>query len=150
MAKIPRQDKYYGSHEHLTREDEVKSSSNRSFGLVFAACCFVVGALSWLSGHTHGPYWFAGSAAFLLVALTLPRSLGPFNRLWTKFGLLLGAVMAPVMLAAIFYVFVTPIGLLMRATGKDPLRLKLDPAATSYWIARDKVADAKTSFKNQY
>lgn len=150
MAKIPRQDKYYGSHEHLTREDEVKSSSDRSFGLVFACACFIVGALSWWWEHTLWPYWFTASAAFLVVALTLPRVLRPFNRLWTKIGLLLGAVVAPVMLAAIFFVFVTPIGLLMRATGKDPLRLKLDPTATSYWIPRDKVADAKTSFKNQY
>lgn len=150
MDKKPRQDKYYGSHEHLTREDEVKSSSNRSFGLVFAAVCLVVGALSWWSDHALWPYWFTAAAGFLVVALARPRLLGPFNRLWTKFGLLLGAIVAPIMLALIFYVFVTPIGLLMRATGKDPLRLKFDHAATSYWIDRDKVADAKTSFKNQY
>jgi hypothetical protein len=150
MAKIPRQDKYFGSHEHLTREDEIKTSSNRSFGFVFAAFCFIVGALSWWSGHTLWPYWFVAAASFFLVALVLPRILSPFNRLWTKFGLLLGAVVAPIMLAVIFYAFVTPIGLLMRATGKDPLRLKLDPDADSYWIARDNAADAKTSFKNQY
>lgn len=150
MVKIPRQDKYYGSHEHLTREDEVKSSSNRSFGLVFAAFCFIVGSLSWWSGHIHWPYWFGASAIFLPLALAAPRVLGPLNRLWTRFGLLLSAIVAPVALLLIFYVAVTPIGLLMRLSGKDPMRLRFEPDAKSYWIARDKTTDMKSSFKNQY
>ena len=77
------------------------------------------------------------AAVFLVVAYTYPKVLAPLNRLWLKFGLLLYKVVNPVILGLLFFVTIMPIGLLMRACGKDFLRLRLDRGAKSYWIERD-------------
>ncbi|MDX2150924.1 MAG: SxtJ family membrane protein, partial [Bryobacteraceae bacterium] len=74
--------------------------------------------------------------------------LTPLNRLWAKFGLLLHRLVSPVILAILFYGCITPIGYLMRLTGKDPLRLRFESDRQSYWIARD--TDDISSFNNQF
>ena len=64
---------------------------------------------------------------FLAVALLRPNVLSPLNRLWIKLGVLMAIIMSPIVLGLLFFLVVTPVGLLMRATGKDPLRLRQDP-----------------------
>ena len=95
--------------------------------------------------------WAIGiAAAFAVVALARPGVLAPLNRLWTRFGLLLHKVVSPLIMGMLFYLTVTPIGLLMRAMGKDPLRLRPDPDAASYWIERDPPGPPPETMKNQF
>jgi len=137
-------------HEDLTREQYVEGSSDRSFGLVIAAV-FLLISLGGLR-HAHTPRWWAlaVSCIFALVALTKPVVLARLNRLWMKLGILLGKVVSPIALAMLFYGVLTPLGAVMRLTGKDPLRLKLDPAAQSYWIPRQPPGPEPHSMTNQF
>lgn len=151
MGHLTVSDKYFGSHEFRAREEEtVKNSSERSFGIVFAAFFAILAALSWYSGGHRWPYYVAAGAAFLAVALTVPHILAPLNKVWAKFGLLLHMIISPLILALLFYIFITPIGFLMRLTGKDPMRRRFEPAAKSYWIDRDPPGPKPETFKNQF
>ena len=138
------------SHEDLSREDEVEGSSDRAFGFVFAAVFLIIAAFPLL--HAGAPRWWSVgvAAAFGLVAVVKPVLLAGANKLWMKFGLLLAKVVSPIALGIVFYLVFMPIGLLMRVTGKDPLRLKFDPAATSYWIPREPPGPPPTSMTNQF
>ena len=130
-------DRYFGSHEFRGRKEFVQTSSERSFGLVFAVVFAVVGLFNLHGAGNYWPYWLGAAALFALLALAAPRVLAPLNRLWAKFGLLLHRIISPVILAILFYGCITPIGFLMRFTGKDPLRLSSKRTAQSYWIVRD-------------
>jgi hypothetical protein len=143
-------DRYFGSHELLGREETVKSSSNRGFGYVFAAVCALVAALSWYHGGQRWGWWLAAAALFALAAILVPQWLAPLNRLWTRLGLLLAAVIGPAVMALVFYGCITPIGALMRLFGKDPLRLRYEPDAASYWIPREPPGPAPDTLKNQF
>jgi hypothetical protein len=124
------------THESFDREEAVRGSSDRIFGLVFAVVFTLVG----LSPLRHGlPLrWWAVvlAAAFLGAALLAPGILAPLNRLWLRLGLLLHAVVNPVVMALLFFTTVTPMGWCMRLLGKDPLRLRFDGDAPTYWIER--------------
>lgn len=145
-------DKYFGAHEITAREEEsVKSSSDRSFGLVFAGFFTLLALLGIYFGHNdRWPIWLGLAVAFAVVAFAAPRVLAPLNRLWTKFGLLLHKVISPIILAVIFFLCIMPIGLLMRMFGKDPLRLRMEPETKSYWILREPPGPEPESFKNQF
>ena len=84
------------------------------------------------------------------MALLYPAALKPLNRLWLKFGLLLHKVVNPIMMAFVFFGTVLPTGLIMRVLGKDPLRLKRQPEADSYWIDRQPPGPAPESMKDQF
>jgi energy-coupling factor transporter transmembrane protein EcfT len=139
-----------GLREHLGRDEPRAGGSDRNFGFVFAAACFLFGVLNYYRDHTIWHWWFAAAAIFLVLALVLPSALSVPNRIWTKFGLLLSYVMHPLIMGLLFFFTVTPIGMIMRAAGKDPLRSKLDRSATSYWLPRDPSGPAPNSFKNQF
>jgi Saxitoxin biosynthesis operon protein SxtJ len=143
-------DKYFGSHEILHREEARKTASDRSFGLVLAGFLALVGALGLWRGSERWPLWLGLAALALLLALAAPRLLALPNRVWTKFGLLLHAVVSPLMLGLIFYLCIAPIGFLMRLSGKDPLRLRYEPGADSYWIKRVPPGPRPDSFNNQF
>lgn len=138
------------SHEDLSREDEVEGSSDRAFGFVFAAVFLIIAAFPLL--HAGAPRWWSVgvAAAFGLVAIVKPVLLAGANKLWMKFGLLLAKIVSPIALGILFYIVFMPIGLLMRVSGKDPLRLKFDPAAKSYWIPREPPGPPPTSMTNQF
>jgi hypothetical protein len=138
------------AHENLSREEHVEGSSDRSFGLVFA-CVFLIIA-AWPLFQGAPPRWWAiaVSAIFSAFALVKPGALAPLNRLWTKLGVLLGRVVAPVALAILFYLVLTPIGVVMRLTGKDNLHLKRDPTAKSYWVLRQPPGPPPDSMTNQF
>jgi hypothetical protein len=82
-------DKYFGAHEFQAREEGVKVSSERNFGLVFAGLFTLLGTLSFYHGGTHWYYWFPLAALFAVFAYAAPVVLAPLNRLWAKFGHLL-------------------------------------------------------------
>jgi len=123
-------------HESFARDDEVRSSSDRAFGFVFVAAFGLVGLLPLWRGVP--PRWWSLAVAAVLLALALlaPRALAPLNRLWIIVGLLLHRLLNPLVMALLFFTTVTPIALIMRAMGKDPLRLRLDPNVPTYWIDR--------------
>jgi hypothetical protein len=138
------------AHEDLNRAQHVESSSDRAFGLVFAAVFLIVAAWPLLGGGT--PRWWALVLAvgFGAVALVRPVLLAGLNRQWTKLGILLSRVVSPVALGLLFYAVLTPIGVLMRLTGKDPLRLKREPGARSYWMPRHPPGPPPDSMTNQF
>lgn len=137
-------------HEDFRRKEEVKGSSNRGFGIVFA----VFFAILTFSPLTHGGtirWWcFAVAAAFLAAAYLFPKALTPLNWGWTRFGLLLHHVMNPLIMGLLFFLTVTPVGLVMRLMGKDPLRLKFDRGAKTYWIERNPPGPEPDTMRRQF
>lgn len=138
------------AHEDLSREEHVEGSSDRAFGLVFAGVFLVISV--WPLLHRETPRWWAlGLAAlFALAALVRPTLLARLNRIWMKVGILLGKVVSPIALGILFFGVLTPIGAVIRLAGKDPLRLKFDPGAASYWIARKPPGPPPDSMTNQF
>lgn len=138
------------THETNGPATEVQIGSERSFGIVFFIVFGVVGLWPLKGGGDVRPWALGVALAFLAAALVAPRVLRPLNLLWFKFGMLLHHVVTPVVMGLLFFVTVTPVGLLMRATGKDPMRLKRDPAAATYWLRRDPPGPAPETMKNQF
>jgi hypothetical protein len=126
--------------------DDVKISSNRSFGIVF----FVVFLLIALYPLTYGGeirIWsLIISTIFLILGLLNSKILTPLNKLWFKFGIFLGKIISPIIMGIIFFLVVTPIGLLMRLLGKDLINLKYNNNK-SYWIEKK---GPKSKMKNQF
>jgi hypothetical protein len=138
------------THENLSEHGEAPGGSNRSFGLVFTVVFLILGLFPMLDGGALVLELVAIAGLFLAVALVFPRALGPLNRLWTKFGLLLGAIVNPIVLGIIFFCVLTPIAIAMRLAGKDPLRMKPAPDAHTYWINRTPPGPAPESMKQQF
>lgn len=129
---------------------EVERGSERSFGIVFALFFLIIGAFFFF---TKGEivYWaLILAAAFGLIAWLFPKLLKPLNFLWFKLGMLLGAIIAPLVMMIIFFLVVTPIGLIMKMFGKDSLRLKRDMQKSTYWTDRNADEDQLSSMKNQF
>jgi len=96
-------------------------------------------------------WWSVGvSAAFALVVMVKPILLSGLNQLWMKLGILMGKVVSPISLGIVFYGVMTPIGAIVRLTGKAPLRLKFEPDANSYWIPREPPGPPPGSMNNQF
>ena len=126
--------------------DDIKISSNRNFGIVF----FVVFLLIALYPLTYGGeirIWsLIISTIFLILGLLNSKILTPLNKIWFKFGILLGKIVSPMIMGVIFFLVVTPIGLIMRLLGKDVLNLKYNKNK-SYWIEKN---GPKSKMKNQF
>ncbi len=126
--------------------DEIKISSNRSFGIVFFVV-FLLIALYPLTNSGEIRIWSVIiSLIFLILGLLRSKILNPLNKLWFNFGIFLGKIISPFIMAIIFFLVVTPIGLIMRMLGKDVLNLKFDKTK-SYWIEKD---GPKSKMKNQF
>jgi hypothetical protein len=138
------------AHEDLSREQQIEGSSDRSFGLVFAVVFLIVAC--WPLLREQAPRWWAlgVTSVFVVVSFWKPAYLAYPNRLWTRLGLLLGKIVSPIALGILFYGVLAPIGAIVRLTGKDPLRLRLDPGSTSYWIPRNPPGPPRDSMTNQF
>lgn len=139
-----------GLHETYARADEVVVGSDRNFGLTFAVVLGVVGLWPLVHGRALRLWALIPAVLFLLAAFAFPRVLTPLKMAWMRLGLLLHKVTTPLIMGLIFYGAVAPTGMIMRAMGKDPLRLKRDPAASSYWIVRDPPGPPPGSIRNQF
>ena len=134
-------------HEKLDRKENVKIGSEKSFGLTFGALFFVVGILPTITGR--GPRWWAIATGILFLVITLLRpSIFRLPHLaWFRFGLILNRLVSPLILASLFYLVFTPMGLLLKLLKKDILALKLDKSRISYWI---KSETPVSSMKDQF
>ena len=126
--------------------DDIKISSNRSFGIVFFIV-FLLIAFYPLSYSGEIRVWSAIiSLIFLVLGLLNSKILTPLNKLWFKFGIFLSKIISPFIMGIIFFLVVTPIGLMMRIFGKDLLNLKYNKSH-SYWIEKN---GPKSKMKNQF
>ncbi|NND70235.1 MAG: hypothetical protein HKN43_01520 [Rhodothermales bacterium] len=113
----------------------------RKFGVVMTGAFSVVAAIMWWKGVDYFSLVVAVAGLFLLLAVGFPSVLRPVEFVWMKIAVAIGAVMTRVILTIVFVFVVTPIGLLMRLSGKDPLRIK-EIKTLSYWIDADREGTA--------
>ena len=140
----------FGFHEDFGRAKPVTRSSNRATGLVFAAVLAIIALWPLWSSGAIREWALIAAAAIAIVALAIPRALGPLSRAWHGLGLIMHRVVSPLVMGLLFFLTVTPTGLLMRLFGKDPLRLRLDPGAKSYWIERRPPGPAPETMRQQF
>ena len=114
-----------------------KNNSNKSFGILFFIVFLLISIWPIFKGETFRIWAAVISLIFLILALFESRILTPLNIAWIKFGELLGMIIAPIVMAVIYFIIITPIGLLMRLIGKDLLNIKFNKNK-SYWIKREK------------
>ncbi len=127
-------------------ENKIKIGSNRSFGIVFFIVFFIISLFPLLKGNDIRIWSLLVSLIFLVLGLINSNILSPLNKLWFKFGLLLGNFISPIIMGLVFFLVVTPTGLFMRLIGKDLLNLN-KKNVKSYWI--DKTGP-KSKMKNQF
>ena len=113
-------------------------SSNRSFGLLFFIVFLTIGLWPLKNGDNLNLYFSITSLIFLILGLVNSKLLSPLNKAWIKFGEILGLIIAPIVMAFIYFIFLTPVSLVVRVFGKDLLRVKFNKKIDSYWIKRKK------------
>ena len=124
-----------------------EQSSPKSFGVVFSIVFLMVGLYPLINSEGVRAWALIVSSVFLLLAFVVPNALSQLNKLWFKFGMLLGSIIAPIVMALVYFLTVLPTGLIMRLLGKDLLKQKLDKNSKSYWIERN---EPMGSMKNQF
>ena len=124
-----------------------EQSSEKSFGVVFSIVFLIVSLYPLTNSEGLRIWALFVSVIFLLLAYVAPKILSLPNKLWFKFGLLIGSIVAPIVITLVYFVTVLPTGLIMRLLGKDLLKQKLDENAKSYWIERK---EPMGSMKNQF
>ena len=127
-------------------DDNIKIGSNRSFGIVFFVVFILIGFYPLLKDGNLNIILILIGLIFLILGILNSRILTPLNKIWFKFGILLGQIISPIVMGIIFFLVVTPIAFIMRVLGKDVLRLK-KKSDNSYWI---KKTDLKSKMKNQF
>ena len=127
--------------------DDIRVSSNRSFGIVFFIVFLLIATYPLLKGNDLRFWSLLISFGFLILGLINSKILSPLNKLWFKFGLILGKIISPLIMGIIFFVVVTPIGVAMRLLKKDLLSLKYNQKKKTYWI---KKTGPKSKMKNQF
>ena len=126
--------------------DEIKLGSNRSFGIVFFVVFLLIATYPLLNHGDIRLWSLLLSFIFLILGLVNSKILTPLNKLWFRFGIFLGKIISPLIMGIIFFLVVTPIGILMRLINKDLLNLKYNNE-NSYWI--DKTGP-KSKMRNQF
>jgi hypothetical protein len=154
MTSIGRAGIMASTHENLQEHARVKSASDRAFGLTVGGILGLLGLYRLLL-RPEGPDWvalavLASASVLLILGAVAPLLLAPLNRAWTKLGLLLGKIVTPVVLLLIYGLTIVPLGLVRRALGHDPLQLRRDPEATTYWIERSPPGPAPPTMTNQF
>ena len=113
-------------------------SSNRSFGILFFIVFLVIGLWPIINQNDPNIYLILISIIFLILGLLNAKILSPLNLIWIKIGELLGKIIAPIVMAIIYFIILTPISLIVRLFGKDLLGLKFTKQIKTYWINRKK------------
>ena len=126
--------------------DDIKISSNRSFGIVFFIVFLLIAIYPLTNGDEIRIWSLIISSIFLILGALNSKILTPFNKLWFKLGIFLGKIVSPLVMGVIFFFVITPTGLIMRILGKDPLNLKYN-SNKSYWIEKNGTI---SKMKNQF
>jgi hypothetical protein len=125
---------------------DVKIGSNRSFGIVFFIVFLLISTYPLINDESVRIWSLVVSLIFLILGIINSNILSPLNKLWFKFGIFLGKIISPIIMGIIFFLVVTPIGLIMRLIGRDVLNLKYSNHK-SYWIEK---TGPKSKMKNQF
>ena len=126
--------------------NQINKSSNRNFGIVFFVVFLIIAIYPLKNGEDIRIWSLSISLIFLILGLLNSKILSPLNKIWFKFGILLGRIMSPIIMSLIYFIVMTPIGLFMRMMKKDILNLKFNNNKT-YWIEKD---GPKSKMKNQF
>jgi len=126
--------------------EKIKIGSNRSFGVVFSIVFLIIALFPLLNGHNIRIWSIILSLIFFILGLLNSNILSPLNRIWFKFGIILGSIVSPIIMGLVFFLVVTPTSLILRLFKKDTLNLKKNDSIT-YWI---KKLDKKSKMKNQF
>ena len=113
-------------------------SSNKSFGLLFFVVFLIIGLWPFKNGESLNFYFITASVVFLILGLLNSKLLSPLNKSWIKLGEILGIIIAPIVMAFVYFVILTPISIIVRVFGKDLLGLKFLKEKDTYWIKRKK------------
>ena len=127
-------------------QQKIKLPSNRNFGIVFSIVFLIISLWPLLSQNDIRIWSLIISGIFLVLGLINSKLLLPLNKIWFKFGLMLGNFIAPIVMGIVYFMGVTPTGLIMRLLGKDLLNLKKNNKDT-YWIEKD---NSNSDLKNQF
>ena len=131
----------------MNKNSDLKIGSNKSFGIVFFIVFLIVGLYPLVNNEELRIWSLIISLFFLILGSINSKILTPLNKIWFKFGILLGRIVSPVIMGVIFFFVVTPIALIMRIIGKDLLNLKFNKKDKSYWIEK---VGPKSKMKNQF
>ena len=121
-------------------------SSNRSFGLLFFIVFLTIGLWPLKNGDNLNLYFSITSLIFLILGLLNSKLLSPLNKIWIKFGEILGIIIAPIIMFLVYFVILTPVSLVVRVFGKDLLGLKFINKQQTYWINRKKMGSMRKQF----
>tara|TARA_B100000003_G_C10790832_1_gene314837 strand:+ start:262 stop:651 length:390 start_codon:yes stop_codon:yes gene_type:complete len=125
---------------------DIKLGSNRSFGIVFFVVFFIISIYPLINDNPIRLWSLILSLIFLILGLINSKILTPLNIIWMKFGMYLGIFISPIVMGIVFFLVVTPIGIIMKILRKDLLNLRMNKK-NSYWIEKDKI---KSNMKNQF
>ncbi len=131
----------------MQKNSKIKINSNRSFGVVFFFVFLIISLWPLLNGNPLRVWSIFVAIIFLILGLINSNFLTPLNKLWFKFGKLLGFIVAPIVMGVIFFLVITPTGFFMKMLGKDLLNKKYNNKIKSYWINREK---SKSTMKQQF
>jgi len=126
--------------------NDIKIGSNRSFGIVFFVVFLLISFYPLINGQEIRLWTLLVSFIFLILGLLNSKLLNPLNKFWFKIGIILGNIVSPLVMGFIFFIVVTPIGVIMRLFGKDMLKLKFNNK-NSYWIEKK---GPKSKMRNQF
>ena len=127
-------------------QEKIKLPSNRNFGIVFSIVFLIIAIWPILNQNEIRIWSIIISLIFLILGLINSKFLSPLNKAWFKFGLILGSIIAPIVMGIVYFLVVTPTGLIMKALGKDILGLKKNKNNT-YWLEKD---NSNNNLKNQF
>ena len=128
-------------------KEKIKMSSNKSFGIVFFVFFLILSLYPLLNKEKLNLLFLIFSITFLILGIINSKILTPLNKVWFKFGIILGKIISPIIMGIIFFLVVTPIGLIMKTLGKDLLKLKYNKKDSTYWIEKN---GPKSKMKNQF
>jgi len=135
--------------EELAALDPQRSDL-RKFAFVFGGALVVLSTLFWYKGSPIYPWLAVPGALVAAIGAIAPQILRALYFVWMAIGLVLGTIMTSIILTIVFVVAITPIGLVMRLLGKDPLQRKLDPEASTYWIPKTHLIEDKSRYEKYF
>ena len=128
-------------------KNKIGHSTNKSFGVLFFLVFLLFALWPVFKGNDLRVWSLIISVVFLILGLLNSKILTPLNKLWIRFGILLGKIVSPIVMGVVYFGVVTPTGIIMRLFGKDILNLKINKNKSTYWLPKDKI---KSKMKNQF